>query len=79
MGLRGLIIILASCEHHFMRVHENLVQHTSNNISIITLDRSIKRSISDILRVMGSNLGLSPFFNQSPLWSKVSNDIMLDE
>ena len=31
----GLIVILASCEHHFIRVHGNLVQHLSNNISII--------------------------------------------
>ena len=25
---------LASCEHNFIRVHESLVQHPSNNISI---------------------------------------------
>ena len=25
---------LASCEYHFIRVYENLVQHLSNNISI---------------------------------------------
>ena len=24
-------VILASCEHHFIRVYENLVQHSSNN------------------------------------------------
>ena len=30
------MFILASCEHNFIRVHENLVQlHSSNNISII--------------------------------------------
>ena len=29
-----MIVILASCEHHFIIVHENLVQHPSNNISI---------------------------------------------
>ena len=29
------IVILASCEYHFIRVHENRVQHPSNNISII--------------------------------------------
>ena len=37
MGKRGSItgiVILASCEHHFIRVLENLVQHPSNNISI---------------------------------------------
>ena len=27
-------LILASCEFHFNRVHENLVQHPNNNISI---------------------------------------------
>ena len=32
----GSIIILASCMHYFSRVHENLVQHPSNNISIAT-------------------------------------------
>ena len=30
----GIIVILASCEYHFIRVYENLVQHPSNNISI---------------------------------------------
>ena len=30
----GGIVILASCEYQFFRVYENLVQHTSNNISI---------------------------------------------
>ena len=25
---------LASCEYHIIRVHENLVQHPSNNLSI---------------------------------------------
>ena len=29
------VIILASCEHHFSRERKNLVQHRSNNISII--------------------------------------------
>ena len=28
------VVIPAVCEHHFIRVHENLVQHPSNNISI---------------------------------------------
>ena len=35
MGYKGwmrVIIILASCKHHFIRVHEYLVQHPSNNI-----------------------------------------------
>ncbi len=36
--MRG-IIVLASCEHHFMRVHENLVQHPSYNISIVDTQR----------------------------------------
>ena len=26
---------LASCEYHFIRVQENLVQHPNNNISIV--------------------------------------------
>ena len=33
MGWMGSIVILASCEYHFVRVHEHLVQHTSNNIN----------------------------------------------
>ena len=33
------IVILASCEYHFIRVYENLVQHPSNNISIVHLFR----------------------------------------
>ena len=28
------IVILDSCEYYLIRVHENLVQHPSNNISI---------------------------------------------
>ena len=28
-------VILASCKYHFIRVHENLVQHPTNNKSII--------------------------------------------
>ena len=31
--MRG-IVILASCGYYFIRVHEILVQHPSNNISI---------------------------------------------
>ena len=32
------IVLLASCEQNFIRVYENLVQHPSNNISIIMLN-----------------------------------------
>ena len=32
------IVILASMEYHFIRVHENLMQHPSNNISIVISD-----------------------------------------
>ena len=34
-GNEGGFVILASCKHHFFRVHENLVQHPSNNISLV--------------------------------------------
>ena len=34
-GVEGGIVILASWELHFIRVHENLVQHPCNNISIL--------------------------------------------
>ena len=37
MGLMwwmGVIIILASCDHHFIRVHKNLVQHYLKSASI---------------------------------------------
>ena len=30
------IVILSSCEYYFIRVHENLVQHPSDNISIVS-------------------------------------------
>ena len=33
--MNGGIVILASCKYHSHRVHENLVQHPNNNISII--------------------------------------------
>ena len=32
--VEGAIVSLASCEYHFIKVHENLVQHLGNNISI---------------------------------------------
>ena len=32
--VEGAIVSLASWEYHFIRVHENLVEHLSNNISI---------------------------------------------
>ena len=35
MGWMEGIVILSSYKHHFIIVHENLVQHPSNNISII--------------------------------------------
>ena len=41
-GAEGGIIFLASCEHPFIRVHKNLVQHTSNNISIDSIDVGFK-------------------------------------
>ena len=31
---KGCIVILASYEHNFIRVHEHLVQRPNNNISI---------------------------------------------
>ena len=31
----GVMVILASCEHPYIRIHENLVQYPSNNISIV--------------------------------------------
>ena len=31
----GNIVILASCEHQFIRVHENVVQNPSNNNTYI--------------------------------------------
>ena len=33
-GVDGGIVILASLEHHFITVHENLGQYPSNSISI---------------------------------------------
>ena len=34
----GDIVNLASCEHHFNRVHENVVQYPCKNISITDSD-----------------------------------------
>ena len=33
----GIVFFSASFEHHFIRVHENLVHHPSNNISVIIM------------------------------------------
>ena len=46
----GGIIILASCEHHFNRVHKNLVQHPSINISISLINNGIKANKSLFLK-----------------------------
>ena len=32
----GVIVFLANCKNNFITVHENLVQHPSNYISIVT-------------------------------------------
>ena len=45
------IVILASCKHHFTRVHENLVKDPSNNKKIMkhffkkTLETSVINSL----------------------------------
>ena len=44
------IVILASCEYYFIRVHENLVQHPSNDISILP------RQVYDIARYQNNKL-----------------------
>ena len=36
VGMEYMGVILASCEYHFIGVHENLMQHPSNNLSIWT-------------------------------------------
>ena len=41
-GAEGGIIILSSCEHPFIRVHEVLMQHPSDNISIDSIDVGFK-------------------------------------
>ena len=33
-GWIGGIVILASCEHPFIKVHKDMLHHPSNNISI---------------------------------------------
>ena len=43
--MRG-IVILASSEYHFIRVHENLVQHLSNNTSIILALKCFEKILS---------------------------------
>ena len=37
-GWGWAIVILASCEDNFIRIHENLVQYPSDNISNITTE-----------------------------------------
>ena len=37
----GGIVILASREYYFIIVHENLVEHPSNNISIIEIHNEV--------------------------------------
>ena len=32
------IVVLTRCEYHFIRVHENLVQYSSDDISIVYRD-----------------------------------------
>ena len=37
MGLMEVTVILASCKFPFIGKHENLVQHPSNDTSIVSL------------------------------------------
>ena len=41
-GVKGRLVIKASWEYNFITVHENLVQHPSNNISIKPISRQRK-------------------------------------
>ena len=44
--MMGRIVILASCEYHFIRVHENVVQHPINNTSIALTNVKIQISVN---------------------------------
>ena len=46
MGLMGWVVILANCKYHFIRVHENLVQHPSTNLPIFTAVIFSARNVS---------------------------------
>ena len=56
MGYKGWmrgIIILASCKHHFIRVHEYLVQHPSNKyIDWDTEQQEYQVSYSQVFRLI---------------------------
>ena len=51
----GVIVNLASCEHYFIRVHENLVEHPNNIILVQTKKRTVNRNNLDNLLVCTSN------------------------
>ena len=45
-GMMGRIVILASYEYHYIRVHENVVQHPINNTSIALTNVKIQISVN---------------------------------
>ena len=49
VGGKREIVILASCKFHFIRKHENLMQHPNNIISIIPVDTEKIRGFSSIV------------------------------
>ena len=60
VGLMVGIVILASCEYHFLREQENVVQHPSNNISISLIDNNkmiIKSKVLFHSKIICSTLG----------------------
>ena len=49
VGRDRRIVILGSWEYHFSRVHENLVRHPSNNISILMINQCLmKKTLLEI-------------------------------
>ena len=65
----GGIVVLASCEHHFLRVHKNLVQHPNNNISI----KIRNCAFCDIFRLKYSHI-VSTYF-----WSTSGSDYWINQ
>ena len=68
------IVILASCEHHFISVHENLWQHPSNYISIDVYkgNRGDYHIISNINPWRKNDAGKKYTFNM-PLYSGIKD------
>ena len=69
----GSIVILSSYEYHFIRLHDNLVQHPIDNISISMTNTFFFARILEYQRFRNNNILYLKKKNNEGLVEKVQN------